>query len=91
MQDDDSAASFKPPGTLSSKYSVKGRQYEIWCAELTDPAVQTLLERMQIFVSFFIEGGTYLALDDQEWTLARWRVFFVSVFRSGYLWRLTMI
>lgn len=58
-------------------YISKGRSYEIWCAELTDLATRVLLERMQIFVSFFIEGGTLLLLDDQEWTLARWRVFFV--------------
>lgn len=32
---------------------------------------------MQVFISFFIEGGTPLELEDQEWTLARWRVYFV--------------
>ncbi|MCJ1446751.1 MAG: histone acetyltransferase 1 [Stictis urceolatum] len=76
FQDSD-ASSFKPPGQLFSNYSRDGRSYEIWCGELTDPAVKLLLERMQIFVSFFIEAGTPLTLDDQEWTLARWRVFFI--------------
>ena len=32
---------------------------------------------MQIFISFFIEGGTPLLLDDAEWTVALWKVFFV--------------
>ncbi|MCJ1473179.1 histone acetyltransferase 1 [Lambiella insularis] len=77
LQDDESAATFRPPGTCVQSYISKGRSFEIWCGELTDPSVRILIERMQIFISFFIEGGTPLALDDQEWTLARWRVFFL--------------
>ncbi|CAF9913524.1 MAG: histone acetyltransferase 1 [Heterodermia speciosa] len=77
IQADVSAKHFKPPGKLIESYTSKGRQFEIWLGELTDPGVQVVLERLQIFVSFFIEGGTPLALDDAEWTLARWRVFFV--------------
>ncbi|MCJ1289819.1 histone acetyltransferase 1 [Xylographa carneopallida] len=72
-----SADTFNPPGQLIESYSSKGRNFEIWCGELTDASVRLLLERMQIFIAFFIEGGTALDLDDQEWTLARWRVFFV--------------
>jgi len=32
---------------------------------------------MQIFVTFFIEGGTFLELDDPDWTVDRWTVFFL--------------
>ena len=42
-----------------------------------DPAVRQLVDRLQILISLFIEGGTPLELEDQEWTLARWRVYFV--------------
>lgn len=77
VQADVSAPIFKPPGELIESYTSKGRKFEIWLGELTDPNVQIILERLQIFVSFFIEGGVPLALDDAEWTLARWRVFFV--------------
>lgn len=77
VQNDLLAKKFKPPGDLLESYNSKGRHFEIWGGELTDPAVQALIERMQIFVSFFIEGGTPLTLDDAEWTLDRWRVFFV--------------
>ena len=77
VQNDVAAKSFKPPGDLLEHYTSKGRKFEIWCGELTDPAVRKILERMQVFISFFIEGGTPLDLDDAEWTLARWRVFFV--------------
>ena len=77
VQDDTKARDFKPPGELLERYTSKGRNFEIWCGELTDPAVQKIIERMQVLISFFIEGGTPLTLDDAEWTLARWRVFFV--------------
>ena len=68
---------FKPPGELLENYTSKGRIFEIWSGELRDPAVKQLIDRMQIFISFFIEGGTPLELEDQDWTLARWRVYFV--------------
>lgn len=68
---------FKPPGELIDSYTSKERNYEIWSGELTDPAVQEIMSRMQIFTSFFIEGGMPLDLGDEEWTQARWRVFFL--------------
>ncbi len=77
VQDDPSAKDFKPPGELLESYSSRGRYFEIWGGELTDPAVQAIIERIQILVSFFIEGGTPLSLEDAEWTLDRWRVFLV--------------
>ncbi|MCJ1223445.1 histone acetyltransferase 1 [Toensbergia leucococca] len=77
VQNDPSAKDFRPPGKKIHTYISRNRKFEIWCGELTDPAVQDIIERMQIFVSFFIEGGTPLALDDQDWTIARWRVFFI--------------
>ena len=77
VQSDTSAKAFTPPGKLIESYTSKGRNFEIWLGELIDPAVQAIVERLQIFVSFFIEGGTPIDLDDAEWTLARWRAFFV--------------
>ena len=82
IQNDTSAPSFKPPGELLEAYTSRGRNFEIWSGELTDPNVKQLIERIQIMISFFIEGGTPLQLDDQDWTLARWRVFFVYVLTS---------
>jgi histone acetyltransferase 1 len=34
---------------------------------------------MQVLVSLFIEAGTPLETNDPEWTLDRWRVYFVYV------------
>ena len=80
IQNDPNARDFKPPGELLESYTSRGRTFEIWSGELSDPDVRLLISRMQILTSFFIEGGTPLELDDQEWTLARWRVYLVFVF-----------
>lgn len=74
---DASTEDWRPPGKLIENYTSRGRHFEIWSAELSDPAAQLLIDRIQILVSFFIEGGTPIPLDDQDWSLARWRVFFV--------------
>ena len=75
--EDESAKDFKPPGKLVHSYSRKKRNYEIWAGSLADPEVRKILDRIQIFVSFFIEAGTHIETDDFEWTLQRWMVYFV--------------
>ena len=77
IKDDTSAKDFKPPGSLVHSYTRKGRSFEIWGGRLSDPAVRQILDRIQIFISFFIEGGTPLNTDDVEWTLERWTVYYV--------------
>ncbi|KAL8663353.1 MAG: hypothetical protein Q9168_008110 [Polycauliona sp. 1 TL-2023] len=77
LQYDKSAADWRPPGELIESYQSRGRNFEIWCADLDDLVVQQLIDRIQILVSFFIEGGTPIPLDDAEWSLAKWRIFFV--------------
>ena len=77
LQDPAKAASFKPPGELVDSYTVKGRNYEIWSGELTDTSDQKINERIQKLIPFFIDGGLLLPVDDPEWTLARWRVWFM--------------
>lgn len=77
IQEDAAAQDWKPPGELINSYTSRGREFQVWAGELTDPAVQQLIDRIQILISLFIEGGTPIPLDDQDWSLARWRVFFV--------------
>ena len=77
MQNDQTAKDFTPPGELVHTYKSKNRQYEIWAGSLADDAVRSLLGRAQVLIPFFIEGGTALVLDDPEWTLERWTVYFV--------------
>lgn len=71
------AKDFKPPGRLVHSYITRQRNYEIWAGSLADPDVRRLLDRIQVCVSFFIEAGTPIAMDDPEWTLERWMVYFV--------------
>ncbi|KAL9100098.1 MAG: hypothetical protein Q9163_004488 [Psora crenata] len=77
IQNDTSAKDFQPPGELLESYRSRGRKFEIWSGDLSDPAIRLLIGRMQILISFFIEGGTPIELDDQAWTLGRWRVYLV--------------
>ncbi|KAI4102179.1 MAG: hypothetical protein L6R37_004544 [Teloschistes peruensis] len=71
------ARKWEPPGELLESYTSRGRNFEIFSGPLTNPVIQQLVDRIQILVSFFIEGGTPIPLDDQDWSLARWRVFFI--------------
>lgn len=59
------------------EYKVQGRSYGIWAANLSDPAAKRLLRSMQILVLFFIEGASMIELDDVDWTIQRWTVFFL--------------
>lgn len=77
LKTDSTAADYRPPGNFIEGFNLKDRQFEIWCTKLKDPAAVLLISRMQIFISFFIEGGTPLLLDDAEWTMALWRVFLI--------------
>lgn len=79
IQEDESAKDFVPPGKRVHDYVTRGRSFEIWAGSLADPDVRRLLNRAQVFVSFFIEAGTPLETDDPEWTLERWTVYFMYI------------
>lgn len=68
-----------PPGKLIYSYNVNGQSYGVWTTTLSDPKAKELFRNMQAFVLFFIEGGTIIELDDPDWTIDRWRVFFTYV------------
>jgi histone acetyltransferase 1 len=82
IRNDSSAQGFTPPGKLVRSYSRQGRSFEIWSGSLLDARVRETIERMQIFISFFIEAGTPLNTTDADWTLDRWTVYFVYEKRS---------
>ena len=77
IQEDGNASSFKPPGTRVTSYTKKGRNFEIWAGSLLDPEIRCIIDRIQIFILFFIEAGSYIRTDDVDWTLERWKVYFV--------------
>ena len=75
IQTDVDAKDFVPPGKLATAYTIKGRDYEIWSCSLSDPEVRRIIDNMQIFILFFIEGGQEIRTDDVEWTIERWTVY----------------
>ena len=74
---DETAHTFTPPGQLINTYTRKNRTFEIWAGSLLDPSIRKIVDRMQVFVSFFIEAGTPINTKDFDWTLDRWRLYFV--------------
>ncbi|KAI1334171.1 histone acetyltransferase type B catalytic subunit [Xylariaceae sp. FL0016] len=71
-----------PPGSLVKTVEKNETTYEIWQGTMADPAVKQMLRRIQFLVLLFIEGGSYIGVDengkdDPEYSLARWSVFFV--------------
>jgi histone acetyltransferase 1 len=79
LKNTESVKTFKPPGRLVSRYELRGKSFELWGSDLTDPNARNLLNRVQIFVSLLIEGGTPISFDDPEWSLKRWTVYFLYV------------
>ncbi|QPH01278.1 histone acetyltransferase 1 [Epichloe festucae Fl1] len=52
-----------PPGRLHETLDGPDGQYEIWKGSLADPSILQLNSRIQILVSLFIEGGSYIGQD----------------------------
>lgn len=77
VSEETAARAFRPPGKLVHSYSRKSKTFEIWAGSLLDPVVRQTVDRMQIFISLFIEAGTPINTTDAAWTLDRWTVYFV--------------
>ncbi|KAK9240154.1 acyl-CoA N-acyltransferase [Lipomyces kononenkoae] len=65
----DAARTFTPPGELVGSYNYNNLTFEIWRAPISDEKQRVLHERMQIFVLFFIEGGSYIDSADDRWRI----------------------
>jgi histone acetyltransferase 1 len=68
---------FAPPGVLQSKIHHGGRTFEVWRSSVDDERCAELLANMQILVLLYIEGGSPIELEDEEWSNKRWEVFFL--------------
>ncbi|KAF2497714.1 acyl-CoA N-acyltransferase [Lophium mytilinum] len=71
-------SSWKPPGKHMKSYALHGRQFEIWSASFSDPVARDIFRRMQIFIPFFVDGGSVQQLDDESedaWQIHRWTLF----------------
>jgi histone acetyltransferase 1 len=74
---DPSYSNWTPPGELWKTIQSGSKTFEVWKGSLADLAIQQMLKRIQILVSFFIEAGTPLDLRETEEALKRWTVFFL--------------
>jgi len=70
-------AKWTPPGNLLKSYKSHGRQFEIWCSSLENERANEMLRGMRILIPMYIEGGTCNFLDDAEWSLRRWKIYFL--------------
>jgi histone acetyltransferase 1 len=70
-------AEWTPPGTLHKTIEDATGTYEIWKGTLDDPAVKQLVNRVQIMIPMYIEGGTYIGAPDSLEDDDRWTVFFL--------------
>lgn len=55
-------------------FTLHGKKYEIWSANMADPAAKRLFQNMQILTLLFIEGAERLELNEQ-WSLERWTLY----------------
>ncbi len=69
-------ADYVPPGERVTAFECSDGRYEIRMGTLSDPAVKQLVNRVQIFVPLFIEGGTFISTDGSD-PADRWTVFFL--------------
>lgn len=76
------AGSYRPPGEHIKDLETSDGRYEIWKGSLDDPAVKQLVNRIQIFVTLFIEGGSFISTDGTD-PADRWTIFFL--FRTRQL------
>ncbi|KAK9369669.1 acyl-CoA N-acyltransferase [Lipomyces kononenkoae] len=65
----DATRTFTPPGERVGSYNHNKSTFEIWKAPISDVKQRRLHERMQIFVLFFIEGGSYIDFTDDRWRI----------------------
>ena len=56
-------------------------KYEIWKGNLDDPAMKQMINRIQILIPLFIEGGTLIGSEDAD-SLDRWTIFLLYRKRS---------
>ncbi|KAK9772615.1 putative Histone acetyl transferase HAT1-like protein [Seiridium cardinale] len=74
--------SWTPPGELIKTFERGSETYGVWKGSLADHAVKQLVNRIQILVLLYIEGGSYIGKDadgkdEPDYSLARWNVYFL--------------
>ena len=71
--------SFTPPGQLIDSYVANSNTYSVYKSSLQDPNTLELVNRLQLFVLLFIEGGSFIDVSDD-----RWQIYVLYTFFAGY-------
>lgn len=59
--------SFTMPGTLIDSYTADSKSYLVCKSSLQDHNTVKLVERLELLVLLFIEGGSFIDLADDRW------------------------
>ncbi|KAI6359327.1 histone acetyltransferase 1 [Pyricularia grisea] len=70
-------ADWTPPGEILSEFDgADGAKFEIRRSSLADDATRQIIDRVQLLILLFIEGGSYIGTDTND-SLDRWDIFFL--------------
>jgi histone acetyltransferase 1 len=61
--------SFSPPGEIIDSYVMNSNTYTVYKASLHDQDAVTLVDRLQLLILLFIEGGSYIDSSDDRWQI----------------------
>ncbi|KAI8874711.1 acyl-CoA N-acyltransferase [Backusella circina FSU 941] len=60
---------FKPIGEKIKEYEKGDSLFEIYKCDFTNDKFKEYYQRMQVFALFFIEGSSYIDVDDEKWEI----------------------
>ncbi|KTW28400.1 hypothetical protein T552_01662 [Pneumocystis carinii B80] len=61
--------SFVPPGTKISSYIFNNSIFEVYMGSIIDPEIEKIVNNMQIFSLFLIEGASFIDIEDSKWII----------------------
>ncbi|KAG5437850.1 hypothetical protein PCANB_000565 [Pneumocystis canis] len=60
---------FIPPGNRISSYNLNNSIFDIFMGTIIDPNIKKIIDNIQIFSIFFIEGASYIDTNDSRWNI----------------------
>ncbi|QSL65687.1 hypothetical protein MERGE_003000 [Pneumocystis wakefieldiae] len=61
--------SFVPPGNKISSYMFNNSVFEVFMGSIVDPEIEKIVNNMQIFSLFLIEGASFIDIEDSKWLI----------------------
>lgn len=58
---------FNPPGEKIDEYTANGNTYTVYKSSLADAETVSLVDRLQLLILLYIEGGSYIDTFDDRW------------------------